>query len=474
MARLYEPATRRTRAVARGARRVADLRWGAVHHRVDAARLGDAMTTRSRLLPLTAAVALLLGTAALVPADATAPAAAPTSRDGADRAVLRPAAETPPTFDDTAGGDADADDPAIWVHPRRVGRSVVLGTLKNGGLDAYDLRGRRLQHVDTPTAPGPDLEAGRFNNVDLAVDSRFGDLAVVTDRGRDRLRFYRVDARGTAAGGRVLTDVTAGGVPRLFSRTEAAVEEQRTGYGLAVRQTGGTTYAIASRRSTSTLGMVRLVRSRGGDVTYRRTALLRLPATFTLRSGVRWSPCTDPGDGPQVEGMVVDGVRDVLYAAQEDVGVWRIPLEGRGFGRPTLVQRVREFGRTASYDAQTEECVVTGGPLPDSGRHLSADAEGLTLVERDGRPRQLVVSSQGDSTFAVLGLRGRFVRTFTIGARGGIDGDQHSDGAALVTTPMGPRYPHGLLVVQDGENRPDVEADGEVRANSNFKLVPWR
>ncbi|MCW2815421.1 MAG: 3-phytase [Nocardioides sp.] len=388
--------------------------------------------------------------------------------------MLRPLLETPAVFDDEAGGDADADDPAIWVHPTRVGRSVVLGTLKNGGLDVYDLRGRRLQHVDTPAAPGPDLEAGRFNNVDLASDSPLGDLAVVTDRGRDRLRFYRVSARGAAAGARVLTDVTAPGVPRLFSADESAVEEQRTGYGLAVRQAGAATYAVASRRSTSSLGMFRVRAARAGDITYRRTALLRLPDTFRLRDGSRWSPCTDPGDGPQVEGMVVDQTRDVLYAAQEDVGVWRIPLQGRGFGRPVLIEKVREFGRAASYDEATEECVVTGARVPDSGQHLSADAEGLTFVERAGRPAQLLVSSQGDSTFSLFGLGGRHLRTFAIRARGGVDGDQHSDGAALVTTPMGPRFPRGLLVVQDGENTPDVPADGETRANSNFKYVPWR
>jgi myo-inositol-hexaphosphate 3-phosphohydrolase len=38
--------------------------------------------------------------------------------------------ETRPTLD-----DADADDPAIWVHPKDASRSLVLATLKEGGLD---------------------------------------------------------------------------------------------------------------------------------------------------------------------------------------------------------------------------------------------------------------------------------------------------------------------------------------------------
>lgn len=46
------------------------------------------------------------------------------------------------------------------------------------------------------------------------------------------------------------------------------------------------------------------------------------------------------------------------------------------------------------------------------------------------------------------------------------DGVQHSDGAAVTTTPLGPAYPNGLLVLHDGENTPD---DG--RVNTNFKLL---
>src|SRR5262245_62124935 len=39
--------------------------------------------------------------------------------------------ETEPFFD---SDDADADDPAIWVHPGDTSKSIVVGTLKNGGL----------------------------------------------------------------------------------------------------------------------------------------------------------------------------------------------------------------------------------------------------------------------------------------------------------------------------------------------------
>lgn len=34
-----------------------------------------------------------------------------------DLPAIEPQVETPPLFDDEAGGNANGDDPAIWVHP---------------------------------------------------------------------------------------------------------------------------------------------------------------------------------------------------------------------------------------------------------------------------------------------------------------------------------------------------------------------
>ncbi|MFD6246162.1 phytase [Streptomyces roseolus] len=62
--------------------------------------------------------------------------------------------ETPVVHDDEAGGNADADGPAVRADPTRPGRSLVIGTLKEGGLDVYGLDGRRLQHIAAPPAPG--------------------------------------------------------------------------------------------------------------------------------------------------------------------------------------------------------------------------------------------------------------------------------------------------------------------------------
>ncbi|MEU7905106.1 phytase [Actinoplanes sp. NPDC049118] len=367
--------------------------------------------------------------------------------------------ETPALYDDEAGGEADADDPAIWIHPRLRSRSLVIGTAKNGGLRVYDLSGRQLQSI----AGGA---GSRFNNVDIVSGFPLGggraDVAVVTDRGRDRLRFYRIDPAAAARGGAPLDDVTAADVPLLFSADEAEVEGQATGYGLATY--GG--HAVVSRRHATRLGVFEL-RSRAGRVTYRGTDTLDLPSRFRLPNGRTWTPCAEPGELPQVEGMVVDGEAGVLYASQEDVGLWRIDLRGGRFaGRARFVEKVAEFGAPATYDPETGECTVTG---PGYGGRIRADVEGATIYRTGRGGGYLLISSQGDSRFFVYDLRtNRPLSGFAVTDGRFADGVQHSDGAAATSTPL-PGYPRGLLVLHDGENTPDLG-----RVSTNFKFVDWR
>lgn len=160
------------------------------------------------------------------------------------------------------------------------------------------------------------------------------------------------------------------------------MNEQATPYGLAAWKHRGSVYALVSQRSRTTVGLVKLVATRRG-YTYDLVRSIALPKTFALGGGKTWTVCGDPGDDPQVEGMVVDTVRGVLYAAQEDVGIWKIPANLKG--EPKLIEKVREFGTPAAYDAKTEECAPTGPNPGTGGTHLSADAEGLTIYYKAGR-----------------------------------------------------------------------------------------
>ncbi|MFD0473685.1 phytase [Nonomuraea thailandensis] len=87
------------------------------------------------------------------------PACHPLAPAAGEPAVVTAAAETPPLYDDEAGGFANGDDPAIWVHPTLPGRSIVITTAKEGGLYAYALSGARLQHL--PAQPPPARTTSR-------------------------------------------------------------------------------------------------------------------------------------------------------------------------------------------------------------------------------------------------------------------------------------------------------------------------
>ncbi|WP_264924367.1 phytase, partial [Streptomyces sp. A012304] len=350
--------------------------------------------------------------------------------------------------------------------------SLVVATAKEGGLRVYDLDARLVQSIAAPAGPGADDAPGRFNNVDLVhglkLSTGRADLAVTTDRGNDRLRFYRIDPRSP---GRPLTDVTDPAAGPVFSADQAEINEQRTAYGLATwtDRTTGRTYALVSRRERTAIALLELTATPGGKVGYRKIRTLTLPSSFSLPNGTSWSPCAEPGELPQVEGMVVDPANGTLYAGQEDVGIWRLPATLNG--TPRLVDKVREYGVPGTYDEATEEC-VSGGDPGYGGTRLSADVEGLTLLTEADGDGYLLASSQGDSTFAAYDREvadaNEYEGGFRVGATAtGPDGSQECDGAAALNAPLGRRYPHGLLVVQDG----DDDAGGDERTATNFKFV---
>ncbi|MET9290647.1 phytase [Streptomyces sp. NPDC003077] len=416
---------------------------------------------RSSVLTLVTALAALV---------ATAPAQAH-SRSGGLPGIT-PRAETPALYDDEAGGNADADDPAIWRDPADPGRSLVIATAKKGGLRVYDLDARQVQALPAPAGPGAGDAPGRFNNVDLVHGLRLStgaaDLAVTSDRGNDRLRFYRID-RDRPGG--PLTDITDPAAAPVFSANQEEINEQRTAYGLATwtDRATGRAYALVSRRETTGIALLELQPTRSGTVGYRKVRTLDLPSSFRLPNGSSWSPCAEPGELPQVEGMVVDPDNGTLYAGQEDVGIWRLRADLTG--TPVLIDKVREYGVPGTYDEATEEC--TRGADPGyGGKRISADVEGLTLITEPDGDGYLLASSQGDNTFAAydreLSDDNEYEGGFRVTAASTtLDGSEECDGAAALNAPLGKKYPHGLLVVQDGNDTPGV---GERKA-TGFKFV---
>jgi 3-phytase len=301
-------------------------------------------------------------------------------------------------------GDA-ADDPAIWVNPIDPAASLIIGTNKKLGLDVYDLDGRIIQTL-------PD---GKMNNVDLRdgfrLDGKPVTLVTASDRTHKSIAIYALD-------------------PTSRSLRNVADGVQATGlgdpYGLCMyRSASGKTYVLIN----DTDGRMRqweLIARPGGTVTSKLVRDLKFDT--------------------QAEGCVADDELGALYVAEEDVGLWKLGAEPKTGAAKTMI------------------AAVADNPA------LKDDLEGVGLYAQSRGRGYIVVSSQGNNTYALFRRDGNnaYVGSFAVSANAakGIDGVSETDGLDVTAKAMGPAFPHGLMVAQDGRNVAPPE-------RQNFKLVSW-
>ncbi|MGC9329194.1 MAG: phytase, partial [Candidatus Hinthialibacter sp.] len=98
--------------------------------------------------------------------------------------------------------------------------------------------------------------------------------------------------------------------------------------------------------------------------------------------------------------------------------------------------------------------------------HLLPDIEGLTIYygQQPGAG-YIIASSQGSNRFTILDRvpKHNFIAIFQIDDHGDIDGAEHTDGIDICSRNLGPSFPQGIFVVQDGLNQGGDE--------TNFKYV---
>ncbi|WP_245894986.1 phytase [Nostoc cycadae] len=352
--------------------------------------------------------------------------------------TVAPTVETSPALLDDDIQNADADDPAIYVNATNSADSLVLTSVKNGGLRVYNLSGELLQTFN----PG-DI---RYNNIDLQYGFKLGDstidIAVASDRENDQLAIFKINPNPTTPG-EYLEDITDSSISTIFQAAPfnpPYSSSSRSAYGLALYRSPQTNdyYAFVSRRQTGDVAQLKLIDKGNGQIG------AELVREFTI-------PTTE-GRSPQTEGMVVDQETGYLYIGQEDVGIWKFDAEPFGNNTGTLIDRVRALG----------------------GSNLTDDVEGLTIYYGSDGQGYLLASSQGDNTFVAYNRAGnnQYIGSFAVGNNGSIDSVQESDGADVINVPLGANFPSGVFITQDGSNEPGVIADGE-NISSNFKFVPW-
>ncbi|TWI03074.1 3-phytase [Luteimonas cucumeris] len=299
-----------------------------------------------------------------------------------------------------------ADDPAIWANPADPAGSLVVATDKKAGIYLYDMQGRVVQF----------LADGKMNNVDLRegfdLDGEKIVLVTASNRTDDSIAIYKLDT----------------------------VQRKLVAIADGVQPTGmGDPYGLCMYRNADSGRSFVFVN--GDDTRMRQWELVDAG-----NGRVRAEPVRDLTFDSQTEGCVADDASATLYVNEEDIAMWRLSAEPDGGDARTAVQRV------------------------DANSAIRDDLEGVGIYDLGDGRGYIVVSSQGNDTYAVYRREGRqeYLGSFAVVADAlrGIDGISETDGLEVTSRNLGPGFEHGAMIAQDGRNVMPVE-------NQNYKYVPW-
>ncbi|MFB6319873.1 phytase [Saccharicrinis sp. FJH54] len=299
--------------------------------------------------------------------------------------------------------DDSADDPAIWINRTDPEKSIIVGTDKKGGMATYNLDGKELYY----------LASGKMNNCDIrqgySLNGDTVDIVAASNRSFQSISLFQIYPDGK------LDTVHARLIP---SQMQDEV------------------YGLCMYHSRKTEKFFVFVNSKAGEVEQWEL--------FTNGNKVDAKMVRSFSVGTQTEGMVTDDENAVLYLGEEQAGIWKFNAEPDGSTNGTFVKNSSEDNRNIKYD-------IEGLAIYDSG-----NGNGL-----------LMASSQGNYTYAVFERQdsNRYLGSFRI-TDGEVDGVEETDGIDISAVPMGPKYPKGILVVQDGYNY-----DGRKKMSQNYKYI---
>lgn len=239
------------------------------------------------------------------------------------------------------------------------------------------------------------LEGGKLNNVDI-IAGFFpdGGLVLASERNNQTVLFYKINSQG------VMTSLTS---------------------NIAIN---GEPYGICGGTESESGDSYIFVTTKAGPI--EQWVIQAQESNQINGKKVRTLPRVT-----QCEGCVVDRKGKYVFIGEEGSGVFQYYVNPRTDNKHSVVDEV--------------------------GEHLTPDIEGVTLYD-DGSQKYLIISSQGNSTYAVYDQNQEpgkgYIGSFKV------DGATETDGIAVTAQPLGERYPHGLLVVHS-------------HRFSNFFFVPW-
>lgn len=149
--------------------------------------------------------------------------------------------------------------------------------------------------------------------------------------------------------------------------------------------------------------------------------------------------------GTKTEGCAFDDRTNLLYIAEEEGGLYRYPASPSGKDEKFVMARAGDYG-------------------------TMADLEGVTVYQDGANGGYVVMSSQGNNSYALFSLPDHeFAGRFSV-TDGAVDGTSTTDGIDVTSTPTA-QFPKGFLVVQDDM---DETSPSEARKKQNLKVIDWR
>jgi 3-phytase len=288
----------------------------------------------------------------------------------------------------------DSDDPAIWIDPADPTRTLILGTDKhdtNGGVYAFGLDGK-IDRARTVTG------LKRVNNVDVAYGLRLGgkvvDIAAATERNRQALRIFSLpDMRLVDGEGITVFDGDKNRAPM--------------GIALYKRPRDGAIFAIVGGKDGPRSGY--LWQYRLEDDGHGRVRGVKV-REFGTYSGKK-----------EIEAIAVDNELGYVYYSDETAGIRKYHAD------PDAGDEELAFFATSGF-VQDHEGIAIYKHADGTGYLLVSDQQGqrLQVFRREGEPG----NPHHHPAIAVIPISAL-----------------ETDGVEVTSTPLGPAYPKGLLVM---------------------------
>ena len=291
-----------------------------------------------------------------------------------------------------ASGIGDQDDMCIWVHPDDPALSTIITSDKDKStLFVYNLDGEALYSYPLTMKPG---------NIDVIYNFPLGgeliDIIGFNERATsdERFVFYKVDKQTGA-----LVDLGAPLTTENWSN-------ELYGFCLYKSPNNNEYYAFGCDES-SLIQQYRIFDDGSGKLAmdHKRT----------------WQN----GSGGPTEGMVADHETGLLYAGNENQGIY-------------------------VYHADADQTTEPLRFLPVRTDTLAADVEGLAIYYAAEGQGYLIASSQGRDYFSIFERDGdnAFVRKFQV------TGVRDSDGIDVLNVSLNDTFPLGIFACHNGSVEP--------------------